>query len=384
MKVAVIGPRRLPRAQGGMTRHCEEIYSRLAARGHTVVAYCRRPTPPEPPVAPGTRYAGLHLQPVRLPRRRGLERFAYGLAASWHAARSDVDAVHYHSFASCLFCFLPRWRGKRVVVTIHRLEWQDEKWGRGSRALLKLSERSAARFAHALISVSSTLADDLRRRYPRAAAITTIANGVTAIDPGDHAVLATLGLHPKQFVLAVGRIVPEKALHVAMEALTTQTRAGTPLPLTLVIAGGVRHEHEYRAQLDAAATQAGSPVQFLGIVDDDTLGPLYSSALALVAPAFAEGQPLAVLEAMGAGLCVVASDIPPHRELLEGRGVLVPVGDATTLGQELAALVADPDRAAALGRAGRDHVVGSPEHSWDRAADETERVLASVVGGLSV
>jgi glycosyltransferase involved in cell wall biosynthesis len=343
-----------------MTRHCEEIYSRLAARGHVVRAYCRRPTPPEPPLSPGASYAGLHLQPLRLPRRRGLERLAYGVRASWHAARSDVDVVHYHSFASCLFCFLPRWRAKSVVVTVHRLEWQDEKWGRASRALLKLSERSAARFAHALISVSKTMADDLRRRYPRAAPITTIANGVTVLEGADLGVVEALGLEPKRFVLSVGRIVPEKALHVAIAALADRTRGGAPLPLTLVIAGGVRHEHAYLAELESAAARAGSPVRFLG--------------------AFAEGQPLAVLEAMGAGLCVVASDIAPHRELLEGRGVLFPVGDAVALGHELAALAADPARAEALGRAGRDHVVHSPEHRWDRAADETERVLAALVG----
>ena len=138
LRVAVIGPLMMPNRQGGMSRHCEEIYARLAARGHHVSIYCSsRPQ--------GASYRGMHLRKVLSLGVPGWDRLGYSLLATLMATFGRYDVVHYHSLANTGFCFFPRATKKHVVVTIHRIEWQDEKWGAVTRAFLRWSEWCASR-----------------------------------------------------------------------------------------------------------------------------------------------------------------------------------------------------------------------------------------------
>src|SRR5262249_48532383 len=148
LRVAVVGPLAMPNRQGGMSRHCEEIYARLAARGHAITVYaCRLPQ--------GRTYRGMRLRRVWAPALPGWGPLVYRAAATALAATRRYDVVHYHSLANTGFCLVPRLARERVVVTVHRIEWQDEKWGGASRAFLRASERAAMRWADAMIAVSN-------------------------------------------------------------------------------------------------------------------------------------------------------------------------------------------------------------------------------------
>jgi len=86
-----------------------------------------------------------------------------------------------------------------------------------------------------------------------------------------------------------------------------------------------------------------------------------------------------LLEAMRSGLCVAASDIEPVREAVEhGRtGRLFGVGDAAALRREIEWMLANPDAAAAIGRAARASL--GQEHDWQRIAERTEAVYRSAL-----
>jgi glycosyltransferase involved in cell wall biosynthesis len=90
-----------------------------------------------------------------------------------------------------------------------------------------------------------------------------------------------------------------------------------------------------------------------------------------------------VIEAMAHGVCVVASDIPPHRELLGDSGILVPVGDPAAWAQALRTVADDPDTAHRLGARGRARIEASDEYQWDAVAARTESVLAGAVSGAA-
>ena len=97
-----------------------------------------------------------------------------------------------------------------------------------------------------------------------------------------------------------------------------------------------------------------------------------------IAPSYHEGQPLTVLEAMSCGRCVVASDIDAHRELIGDAGVLFPSGDAEGLAQALRRVLANAELRTSLGAAAQTKILESDEFQWDRAADETEKLLVSL------
>jgi glycosyltransferase involved in cell wall biosynthesis len=370
LRIAVIGPLAMPNRQGGMSRHCEEIYARLAARGHDVTVFAAR-------LPSGPSYRGLRIRRVPTLPVPGWDRLVYSLVAGLLAATGPFDVVHYHSFANTASCFLPRLARRRVVVTVHRVEWQDEKWGPLTRALLRAGEWSALRFADALIAVSPHLRDDLAARSARGADVHVISNGVTLPEDVGIAALDRFGLAPGRYLLSVGRLVPDKGWDVVLDALVRLGAAELD-GLVYVMVGDARTETAYVRALRARTARSSPPARMLGTVPPEELDELYAGACLQISPSFQEGQPLTVLEAMSHGRCIVASDIPAHREVLGDAGILYPARDADALAAALRGALRDPGRRAELGEAAR-HRVEDGDRSWDRAADATEAVLEEAV-----
>ena len=372
MRIAVVGPLEFPGRQGGMSRHIEEVSARLAARGHAVTVYCRR--------APaGPRYRGVDVVTVPAIPRSPLDRFSYSALASVRAACSDADVVHYHSYANSGWSFLPRWRGRPVVMTVHRLEWRDEKWGRLARTLLRANAAVVHRAARAFIAVSREFEAFLHEHVPAGRTVVRIPNGVTLPDTVDDDAPAQFGYVPDGYVLAVSRLVPEKGLDVLVDALDRPVGDAPLLPVA--VAGAARQPTAFSTALADRAERSPTPVRLLGVQPAAVVHGLYRGARALVAPSRAEGNPLTVIEAMAHGVCVVASDIPPHRELLGDSGILVPVGDPAAWAQALRTVADDPDAAHRLGARGRARIEASGEYQWDAVAARTESVLAGAVSG---
>jgi glycosyltransferase involved in cell wall biosynthesis len=373
VRIAVIGSLEFPGRQGGMTRHIEEVYARLADRGHDVTVYCRR-------ALDGAEYRGLRVVTVPVIPRSPVDRFSYSALASLRAARDDVDVVHYHSYSNSGWSFVPRLRGRPVVMTVHRLEWLDEKWGPIGGGILRVNAWIAHRSAKAFIAVSREFEDYLRAHVPADRTVVRIPNGVTMPDTVDDDAPARFGLRPDGYLLAVSRLVPEKGLDVLVDALDLVARDGAPLALPVAVAGQARQPTAFSEALARRADASPTPVRLLGVQPAPVVHGLYRGARALVAPSRAEGNPLTVIEAMAHGCCVVASDIPPHRELLGDTGILVPVGDARALAAALRHVAADPDAAHALGARARARIEGSDEYQWDGVAARTEAVLDAAVG----
>ena len=378
MRIAVVGPLEFPGRQGGMSRHIEEVYARLAARGHSVTVYCRRA--PE-----GRAYRGMDVVTVPAIPRSPLDRFSYSAIASWRAAASGADVVHYHSYANSGWSFLPRWRGSAVVMTVHRLEWLDEKWGPIAASILRANAAVVHRAARSFIAVSHEFEEFLHAHVPVGRPVARIPNGVTLPATVDDDAPARFGVTPDGYVLAVSRLVPEKGLDVLVDALDRADPAdqgGGRAPfLPVLVAGAARQPSAFSTALADRAERSSTPVRLLGVQPGTVVHGLYRGARALVAPSRAEGNPLTVIEAMAHGCCVVASDIPPHRELLGDAGILVPVGDAAALGRALRTVADDPGAARRLGAAARARLEASGEYQWDAVADRTESVLLAAAGG---
>lgn len=351
-----------------MTRHIEEVYARLAARGHDVTVYCRRA--PE-----GATYRGMRVVGVPAFGRSPLDRVTYSASASRRATADGVDVVHYHSYPNSGWSFVPHRRGRTVVMTVHRLEWLDEKWGVTGRLLLRANAWVTHRSADAFIAVSQEFEDYVRAHVSPDRTVSRIPNGVTMPDVIDDDAPARLGFPVDGYVLAVSRLVPEKGLDVLLDALDHLGADGTPYPLPVAVAGRARQPTPYSDGLARRADAAPTPVRLLGVQPASVVHGLYRHTRALVAPSRAEGNPLTVIEAMAHGVCVVASDIPPHRELLGDAGVLVPVGDARALADALRRVVDEPDWADALGARARERITASDEYQWDGVATRTEAVL---------
>lgn len=363
MKIAMFGHKHIPSREGGVEIVAEELSTRMAARGCRVTCYNRSGSAVCGPAFDGSRkwYRGVRLRRVPTVDRKGLAAVTASFFASMACSLSDAQVVHIHGEGPAAMCFLPRIFGKRVVVTVHGLDWQREKWkkGIGSR-YIRWGEKMAVRHAHEIIVLSRAMQRYFLEHYGRET--TYIPNGVNPPEKcgADH-ITALYGLEPEEYILFLGRLVPEKGVHCLIEAyqqLDTDKK--------LVIAGGPSDTEDYERRLKHLAGE-NTNILFTGFVQSPVLEELYSNAWAYVLPSMLEGMPLGLLEAMSYGCRCVVSDIPECTEVAAGYARVFPRGDAAALAACLQSLLEEPD---AAGKADAARYI-LETYSWDKTVDRT-------------
>lgn len=353
--ICVTGLRGFPDVMGGIESHCEELLPRIAALApeQSIVVLGRAPYLPERRWT----WRGVEIIGLRCPQSKHFETILSTLFAIVAAKRRGARVLHIHAIGPAILTPLARMLGLRVVVTHHGTDYDRAKWGRVAKAVLRAGERAALGWADRIVAVSPSLADQLRASFPRkAGAIHYIPNGAPELPAGGDSdeVLARLGIGDSPFLLAVGRLVPEKGLHDLIAAHRA-SRTG----YRLVIVGGADHDSPYARDLVA---QAGPNLIFAGVQPRSVLALLYRRAAMFVMPSYHEGLPIAALEAAGEGAAMVLSDIPANRDIGLPAANYFPVGNVDRLA---AMLTADP----ALLRVEATAV--RARFSWDKAAVET-------------
>jgi glycosyltransferase involved in cell wall biosynthesis len=168
----------------------------------------------------------------------------------------------------------------------------------------------------------------------------------------------------------LGRFSPEKGCQLLVEAfeqLETDTK--------LVMAGGSSYCDEYSREL---RTHASDRIRMLEWVAGETLDELLSKAMMFVLPSDIEGLSLALLDAMGAGLCVLTSDVPENREVVEGAGFTFQRGNAADLADRLRFLIANPAVREAAGQAARKRI--EDHYQWQKIAQDIEGAYLEILG----
>lgn len=367
----MIGQRGVPASFGGIEHHVEELGSRLAARGHDVTVFCRTNYV-------GTRipsYRDMRLHHLPTVSSKHLDAIVQSALASVASLGRRYDVVHYHGLGPGALALLPRCLSSgRVVQTIHGLDNERAKWGRGARTFLSSAAWLSARVPHATITVSKALAGHYDEYYGRL--VSYIPNGVNAPEAQPAAGLITKrwGLTTGSYLLFVGRLVPEKAPDLLVRAFRH-----IPGDLRLVVAGGSSFTDGFAS--DLAALAAGDDrVLLTGYVYGPELAELYANAAAFVLPSYLEGLPLTLLEAASYATPVVASDIAPHVEVLgaeEPGRRLFPSGDEGELVAAIERSLADPvgerDGAAAFA------AEVTEKYRWDATVDATEQLYYQVL-----
>jgi glycosyltransferase involved in cell wall biosynthesis len=366
LRIAFIGGRGVISKYSGIESYYEEVGKRLAAMGHEVTVYCRNHFTPALPEHNGMRL-------VRLPtiRSKHLETMVHTFFSTVHALTQRYDVVHYHALGPALFSLIPRLFRTRTAVTVQGLDWQRKKWGRLASAVLRVGERASARLPNGTMVVSRTLQQHYREAHGVEAFY--VPNGGLMRERKEPQRILEWGLEPGKYILFLGRFSPEKNCHLLVEAFEK-----IETDVKLVMAGASSYCDDYSRDL---RTHASDRIRMLDWVSGDTLDELLTNAMIFVLPSDLEGLSLALLDAMGAGLCVLASDIPENRELVEGAGFLFRPGDANDLADRLRFLIANPAAREAAGKTARRRV--AEHYQWQEISEEIERAYVSIVGEKS-
>jgi glycosyltransferase involved in cell wall biosynthesis len=367
LRVAFIGGRGMVSKYSGIETYYEEVGKRLVEMGHQVTVYCRSYFTPAQPTHQG-------MQLVRLPtfRSKHLETFVHTWLSTVHVMFSGCDVVHYHAQGPALFSFFPRLAGKKTVVTVQGQDWQRKKWGRFASFTLRLGELASARLPNRTMVVSRAL----QQHYQAVYGVQTmyVPNGSIIRKRVAPSQMPEWGLEPDNYILFLGRFSPEKNCHLLIEAYEK-----LDTPVKLVLAGGSSYTNAY---VDNLRKHQSERVLFLDWVCGSALDELLTNAALFVLPSDLEGLSLALLDAMGAAVCVLTSDIPENREVIEGTGFTFQPGDVTDLTRMLRFLLSDAPARLVAGRSAQARV--RERYLWPRIAAEigrsyvelTERVAA--------
>jgi glycosyltransferase involved in cell wall biosynthesis len=363
IRIAFIGGRGVISKYSGIEAYYEEVGGRLAEMGYQLTLYCRTYFTPDVGVHNGMRL-------VRLPtiRSKHLETVIHTLLSTMHAMVKRCDIVHYHALGPALFSFLPRLVGKKTVVTVQGLDWQRKKWGRLASLTLQLGEIASARVPNTTMVVSRTLQDYYRLQY--GAETRYIPNGAVLRERSRVLKILDWGLVPDDYILFLGRFSPEKNCHLLIDAYEKLETS-----LKLVLAGGSSHTSPYASQL---RRHASDRIVFLDWVSGEQLTELLTNAALFVLPSDLEGLSLALLDAMGAGVCVLTSDIPENQEVVENAGFTFRAGDVDDLARMLALVASNSETRAAAGRMEKQII--QERYLWPHIASEISGVYEQLMG----
>ncbi len=358
MRVLLIANTLPPRDLSGVGEQVVQLAAGLRARGHEVEVLGRG--------GAGARGSKLFF-PLRIvgPAMHEVRRFA-----------PDVVQLHESDcglLASRLFRPAARAQARPLVMALLQVSYLEER--RAVRPLLFGEEllgepgsvelrfrrlkaplqialgRRTVRHSDLVLAPSAATAAELVRDYgAHRTAVLPNASGGLELAPQ-----APEGVDPEaRNLLFVGRLRVRKGVEVLLRALALLGERGGAMRLR--IAG----EGEHRAALEEAALRFGvrDRVDFLGRRSAAEVRWLLGHTAALVVPSIYEGMPLVILEAMGAGLPVVASRVSGIPEVVEdpGTGWLVPAEDPPALAAALAELAENPQEARRRGERGRQRL----------------------------
>jgi phosphatidylinositol alpha-mannosyltransferase len=342
-------------APGGVQVHVRELGERLRARGHEVMALT--PSRGEP-AEPWVRTVG---RPVEVPYNRSTAPID---PRPWSRRRIrellsgfQPDVVHAHEpFTPSTSMWATLSSPAPVVATFHSGADRSLLLDLASPAFRRMARRIAVR-----IAVSERAAAFARKRL--GGEFRVVPNG---LDVASFAGAEPANLGPGRKLLFVGRLHRRKGFPVAVEAFRLLA-TGRP-DIRLIVAG----DGEERRAVDRLEPALRARVTMLGTVPHAELPPYQVACGLLLAPSLGgESFGYVLVEAMAAGLPVVASRIPGYDEVVQDgqEGFLVPPGDPRAAADAAAKVLDDPALARTMGQAGRTRAA---RYDWAVVAEEIE------------
>ena len=306
MKIAIAGIRGIPANYGGFETCAEQTALRFA-RHHEVYVYCRKHNC----AYESDDFGGVKLVKLDSINKKGIDTLSHTFRCVLDLLfRRDIEIVHLYNAANAIFIPLLRASGKKVVVSVDGIEWKRQKWGKFAKAFYKLSEYICVKTADSIICDSRIVQQYYCQKFNCPTEF--IPYGAEIDNDIDSASLSKFGLQPRQYLLFIGRLVPEKGVHNLIAAYNRLTPQ-----MPLIIIGDAPEQPEYVKSLKKSANEN---IRFLGFVYGNDYQVLNRFPYLYVTASMLEGTSPALVAAMGAGNCVLVNGIPENLETIGQAG----------------------------------------------------------------
>lgn len=366
MKIALLGHKRIPSREGGVEIVVEELATRMVELGHDVTCYNRtgkHTLDKTQKIKTQKEYKGIKLKKVLTIDVKGLAAVTSSFFATIKVLFSTADVVHYHAEGPCAWLWIIKFFSKKkIIATIHGLDWQRAKWGGFATKFIKFGEKIAVKYADDIIVLSENVCNYFKKEYKRETVF--IPNGVNKPEIlKANIITKKYNLKKDEYILYLGRIVPEKGIHYLIEAfnnLKTNKK--------LVVAGGASDTDTYYSELKEKSKN-NKNIIFTGFTYGDELSELFSNAYIYCLPSDLEGMPLSLLEAMSYKNCCLTSNIAECAEVLEDKGITFKKGNIKDLTRVLKELCNDEEKVKKYKKNAQNFILN--KYNWDDVTAKT-------------
>lgn len=376
MKIAMIGHKVVPSRRGGIENVLTNLCPLLVEKGAEVTCYNRSSDKVENEyvdMVEQNTYHGVKLKKAWTLPVRGVAAMIASFTAAICASFKKYDVIHFHAEGPCAALWIPKLFGKKCVATVHGLDWQREKWGKGfASKYIKFGEKVLAKFADEIIVLSQSAYDYFNETYGREAVI--IHNGIEQpVRKEVNLIEKTYGLKKDGYICIVARLTAEKGVHYLIDAYNTLST-----DKKLVIAGDTSDTDDYVSLLKEKSA-GNDNIIFTGFISGDMLSELYSNAYAVALPSDIEGMSLSLLEGLAYGNAMLCSNIPENTLVAEQRALYFKKSDVHDLAEKLQLLCDDEETVKQL-RNGVDSFI-LEKYSWNDVADSTYALYKKILKG---
>lgn len=376
MKVAMLGHKVVPSRRGGIENVLTTMCPILCDMGVDVTCYNRSSDKVENEYV-GTvcdkKYKGVKIKIAPTINFKGAAAMIASFTGAFRAALGRYDVVHFHAEGPCAAMWLTKLFGKKCVATVHGLDWQREKWGKGfASKYIKFGEKCLVKYADEVIVLSNSAKEYFKDTYNRETVL--IPNGINR--PTRRAadkIKEKFNLDSDDYICIISRLTAEKGIHYLIDAYNS-----IKTDKKLVIAGDTSDTDDYVAFIKEKAKDNPN-IMFTGFVSGDILDELYSNAYLICLPSDIEGMSLSLLESLAYGNAVLCSDIPENTWVAEDRAMYFKKSDVSDLTDKLQKLCDDKDTVLKLRDGIAEFILN--KYNWNDVSAQTLELYEKVKGG---
>jgi len=367
VKIFVTGLRGFPNVQGGVERHCENLFPYISKKCQVIVStrkfYIKNPQ---------KEWKNIKFVHLWAPHNKFLEAFIHTFLSVIYAYFLHPDILHIHAIGPSLFVPFAKFLGMKVVMTHHGPDYERKKWNKFAKLVLKLGEFLGVKFADKVIVISQNIKESIEANFNRHDLI-KIPNGINIKEnmKNNEKYIKKYKLKKKKYIFTALRFVPEKGIYDLIKAYELNKKTS----FKLIIAGDADHETEYSLRIKEMAKKI-SGVILTGFITGEELESLYANAGLFVLPSYYEGLPIALLEALSYGLPVLVSDIPPNREIPLPEYRYFQPGNIEELSEKMNKLIRK-----GISRTEKNKIfrILKKEYNWKKIAEKTYSVYQEIL-----
>jgi glycosyltransferase involved in cell wall biosynthesis len=365
MKIALLGSRGIPARYSGFETFYEQLATRLLKRGHQVTVYNRSHFIKD---VKGE-YQGISIVSLPSIPSKHLDTITHTLVSSIHSLFHHYDIVYYCIVGNSPLVWIPRLTGARVLLNVDGEDWAREKWSGFAMWYQRKCEWMTTKTAQLIISDARAIQERYRKIYGTETIFVPYGANIQ-YDEGLHA-LEKRGLVPDQYILYVGRLVPENTIDLLIRAF-----GKVKTEKKLVIIGDAPYADEYKQYLHEIANYR---VIFTGYTFGSDYTQISSHAYLYVQPSGVDGTRPALLDQMGFGNCVLVRNSTVNMEVIGDSGCFFDrERKLDSLTEKLQELIDYPETVTYFREKSRSRI--EQYYNWEWVTDFYEDLFIRMIG----